>query len=172
MVHDRSSLPRSSRVLIKNISQKCSRDDRKMTLGGLHGHGMVQTSEVGPPMVPRGQVIHHQQRCRAQQRVTTTIFRLSRSGEVHLKVLRGGGVEHHLYTQLQYHFEIKNILHLFLYFSFSLFFFTYCIISNWRQRWSTHTRLTNPTLVWQWSARWWSNTQRIIHHATLARTRH
>ena len=44
MMHDRSSLPRSSRLLIKNISQKCSRDDRKMTLGGLHGHGTVQTS--------------------------------------------------------------------------------------------------------------------------------
>ena len=62
MVHDRSSLPRSSRVLINNISQKCSRDDRKRTLGGLHGRGMVQTSGVGAPMVPRGQVIHHQQR--------------------------------------------------------------------------------------------------------------
>ena len=35
MVPDRSSLPRSSRLLIQNISQKCSRDDRKMTLGGL-----------------------------------------------------------------------------------------------------------------------------------------
>ena len=33
MIPDRSSLPRSSRLLIKNISQKCSRDDRKMTLG-------------------------------------------------------------------------------------------------------------------------------------------
>ena len=52
MVHVRSSLPPSSRVLIKNISQKCSRDDRKLTLGGLHGRGMVQTSGVGPPMVP------------------------------------------------------------------------------------------------------------------------
>ena len=57
MVHDRSSVPRSSRVLIKNISQKCSRDDHKVTLGGLHGHGMVQTSGVGPPMVPRGQLV-------------------------------------------------------------------------------------------------------------------
>ena len=54
MVPDRSSLPRSSRLLIKNISQKCSRDDRKMTLGGLHGHGMVHSSRVGPPMVPMG----------------------------------------------------------------------------------------------------------------------
>ena len=54
IVHDRSSLPRSSRLLIKNISQKCSRDDRKMTLGGLHGHGMVHSSRVGPPMVPMG----------------------------------------------------------------------------------------------------------------------
>ena len=34
MVPNRSSLPPSSRVLIKNISQKCSRDNRKMTLGG------------------------------------------------------------------------------------------------------------------------------------------
>ena len=59
MVHDRSSLPRSSRVLINNISQKCSRDDRKRTLGGLHGRGVVHTSGVGAPMVPRGQVIHH-----------------------------------------------------------------------------------------------------------------
>ena len=67
----------SSRVLIQNISQKCSRDDRKRTLGGLHGHGVVQTSGVGPPMVPRGQVIHHQQRCRAQHRVTTTISQLT-----------------------------------------------------------------------------------------------
>ena len=54
MVHDRSSLPPSSRLLIKNISQKCSRDDRKMTLGGLHGHGTVHSSRVGPPMVPMG----------------------------------------------------------------------------------------------------------------------
>ena len=66
IVHDRSSLPPSSCVLIKNISQKCSRDDRKMTLGGLHGHGTVHSSRVGPPMVPRGHVIHHHQRCRAQ----------------------------------------------------------------------------------------------------------
>ena len=73
MVHDRSSLPRSSRVLIKNISQKCSRDDRKMTLGGLHGHGTVHTSEVGAPMVSRGHVIHHQQTYSAQQRVVPTI---------------------------------------------------------------------------------------------------
>ena len=77
MVHDRSSLPRSSRVLIKNISQKCSRDDRKMTLGGLHGHGMVHTSGVGASMVPRGHVIHHQQRCIAQQQVVPTITQLS-----------------------------------------------------------------------------------------------
>ena len=47
MMHHRSSLPRWSRVLIKNISQKCSRDDRKRTLGGLHGHGVVQTSGFG-----------------------------------------------------------------------------------------------------------------------------
>ena len=76
MVHDRSSLPRSSRVLIRNISQKCSRDDCKRTLGGLHGHETVQTSGVGPPMVPRGHVIHHHQRCRAQQQVIPTIARL------------------------------------------------------------------------------------------------
>ena len=54
MVHNPSSLPRSSRVLIKNISQKCSRDDHKMTLGGLHGHGTVHSTGVGTPMVPRG----------------------------------------------------------------------------------------------------------------------
>ena len=77
MVPDRCSLPRWSRVLIKNISQKCSRDDHKMTLGGLHGRGMVHRSGVGAPMVPRGQVIHHQQRCRAQQRVVPTISQLS-----------------------------------------------------------------------------------------------
>ena len=77
IVHDRSSLPRSSRLLIKNISQKCSRDDRKRTLGGLHGHVMVQTSGVGAPMVPRGHVIHHQQTCSAQQRVVPTITQLS-----------------------------------------------------------------------------------------------
>ena len=77
MVHDRSSLPRSSRLLIKNISQKCSRDDRKMTLGGLHGHGVVQTSGVGAPMVPRGQVIHHQQRYSAQHQVVPTISQMS-----------------------------------------------------------------------------------------------
>ena len=59
-----------------------------MTLGGLHGHGTVHSSGVGAPMVPRGQVIHHQQRCRAQQQVTTTITPLSRSGEFHLRVLR------------------------------------------------------------------------------------
>ena len=53
-VADRSSLPRSSRLLIQNISQKCSRDDRKMTLGGLHGHGTVHSTGVGTPMVPRG----------------------------------------------------------------------------------------------------------------------
>ena len=77
VMHDRSSLPRWSRVLIKNISQKCSRDDRKMTLGGLHGHGVVQTRGVGASMVPRGHVIHHQQRCTAQQRVVPTISQLS-----------------------------------------------------------------------------------------------
>jgi len=77
MFPDRSSFPRWSRVLIKNISQKWSRDDHKMTLGGLHGRGMVQTSEVGAPMIPRGQVIYHQQRCRAQQRVVPTISQLS-----------------------------------------------------------------------------------------------
>ena len=77
MIRDRSSVPRSSRLLIKNISQKCSRDDRKRTLGGLHGHGVVQTIGVGAPMVPRGQVIHHQQTCRAQQRVVPTISRWS-----------------------------------------------------------------------------------------------
>ena len=95
MVHDRSLLPRSSRVLIKNISQKCSRDDRKMTLGGLHGHGMVHTSGVGAPMVPRGHVIHHQQRCRAQQQVIPTIARLiwRSSFESLMKVLRGRRVE-------------------------------------------------------------------------------
>ena len=48
MFPDRSSLPRSSRLLINNISQKCSWDDRQMTLGGLHGHGVVHSSEVGP----------------------------------------------------------------------------------------------------------------------------
>ena len=46
-------------------------------------------------MVPRGQVIHHQQTCRAQQRVVPTISRSSGSSKVHFKVLRGGGVEHH-----------------------------------------------------------------------------
>ena len=66
-----------SRVLIKNISQKCSRDDGKMTLGGLHGHGMVHSSGVGAPMIPRGHVIHHQQRCRAQQQVVSAITQLS-----------------------------------------------------------------------------------------------
>ena len=66
-----------------------------MTLGGLHGHVMVHSSGVGARMVPRGQVIHHQQRCRAQQRVTTTISQLSRSGEFHSKDLRGGGVKRH-----------------------------------------------------------------------------
>ena len=64
-----------------------------MTLGGLHGRGMVHSSGVGAPMVPRGQVIHHQQRCRAQQRVTTTISQIS--GEFHLRDLRGGGGERH-----------------------------------------------------------------------------
>ena len=73
----RLSFPRWPRYLNQNISQKCSRDDHKMTLGGLHGRGMVHSSGVGAPMVPKGQVIHHQQRCRAQQRVTTTISQLS-----------------------------------------------------------------------------------------------
>ena len=54
IIPDRSSLPRSSRLLIKNISQKCSRDDRKMMLGGLHGHGMVHSSRVGASMTPMG----------------------------------------------------------------------------------------------------------------------
>ena len=67
----------------------------KWRWGGLHGRGMVHSSGVGAPMVPRGQVIHHQQRCRAQQRVITTISQLSWSGEFHSRVLRGGGVEHH-----------------------------------------------------------------------------
>ena len=79
MIPDRSSLPRSSRLLIQNISQKCSRDDRKRTLGGLHGHGMVHTSGVGAPMVPRGHVIHHQQTCTAQQQVTKGVrFEIAR----------------------------------------------------------------------------------------------
>ena len=91
MVHDRSSLPRSSRLLIKNISQKCSRDDRKMTLGGLHGHGMVQTSEVGPPMVPRGQVIYHQQRCRAQHQVhSPALLRAQRESRALREILPSG----------------------------------------------------------------------------------
>jgi len=37
MIADRSSLPQLSCLLIKNISQKCSRDNRKTTLGDLHG---------------------------------------------------------------------------------------------------------------------------------------
>ena len=86
MIPDRSSLPRSSRLLIQNISQKCSWDDHKRTLGGLHGRGMVHSSGVGASMVPRGQVIHHHQRCRAQQRVATTIS---------LKGLRRGREERH-----------------------------------------------------------------------------
>ena len=77
VVPDRCSFPRWSRVLIKNISQKWSRDDHKMMLGGLHGRVMVQTSGVGARMVPRGRVIHHEQRCRAQQRVVPTISQLS-----------------------------------------------------------------------------------------------
>ena len=91
----RLSFPHWSRFLNQNISQKCSRDDHKMTLEGLHGRGMVHSSGVGAPMVPRDQVIHHQQRCRAQQRVVPTISQLSRSGEFHLRDLRGGRVEHH-----------------------------------------------------------------------------
>ena len=67
------SFPHWSRVLIKNLFQKCSRDDHKMTLGGLHGRVMVQCSGVGARMVPRGRVIHHEQRCRAQQQVIPTI---------------------------------------------------------------------------------------------------
>ena len=93
MFPDRSSFPCWSRVLIKNLFQKWSRDDQKMTLGGLHGRGMVNTSGVGAPMIPRGQVIYHQQRCRAQQRVVPTISQWSWSGEFHLRVLRGGGGE-------------------------------------------------------------------------------
>ena len=88
VVPDRCSFPCWSCVLIKNISQKWSRDDHKMMLGGLHGRVMVQTSGVGARMVPRGRVIHHEQRCRAQQQVTTTISQLSWSGEFHLRVLR------------------------------------------------------------------------------------
>ena len=60
-----------------------------MTLGGLHGRGMVHSSGVGASMVPRGQVIHHQQRWSAQQRVTTTISRLSWSGE--FQIIWGSG---------------------------------------------------------------------------------
>ena len=48
--------------------------------GGLHGHETVHNTGVGPPVVPRGQVIH-QQRCRAQHQVVPTISRLSWSGE-------------------------------------------------------------------------------------------
>ena len=70
-------IQRWSRFLIQNLFQKCSRDDHKMTLEGLHGRGVVHSSGVGASMIPRGQVIHHQQRCSAQQRVTTTISRLS-----------------------------------------------------------------------------------------------
>ena len=66
-----------------------------MTLRDLHGRGMVHSSGVGASMVPRGQVIHHQQRCEAQQRVTTTITQLSRSGEFHLKSFTRGGGERH-----------------------------------------------------------------------------
>ena len=61
----RLSFPCWSHFLIRKISQKCSRDDRKMMLGGLHGRGLVHTSGVGAPMVPRGHVIHHQQTCAA-----------------------------------------------------------------------------------------------------------
>ena len=56
---------------------------------------VVELEHPSKPMVPRGQVIHHQQRCRAQQRVTTTITQLSRSNEFHSRDLRGGGVERH-----------------------------------------------------------------------------
>ena len=37
VVPDRCSFPRWSRVLIKNISQKWSRDDHKMTVSKFHG---------------------------------------------------------------------------------------------------------------------------------------
>ena len=64
-----------------------------MTLGGLHGRVMVQCSGVGARMVPRGCVIHHEQRWGAQQRVKPTMTLSSRSGEIHLIVLREGGGE-------------------------------------------------------------------------------
>ena len=53
------------------------RSDCKMTMGGLHGRKMGQGTGVGVSMVPGGRVIHHQQRCRAQQRVVPTITQLS-----------------------------------------------------------------------------------------------
>ena len=70
-------LSRSYRLLSKNISRECFLGDRKMTLKVSYGRGMVHSTAVGAPMVPGGYVIHHQQRCRAQQRVTTTISQLS-----------------------------------------------------------------------------------------------
>ena len=68
----------------------CFYEYRKRMIRGLHGREMVQSTWVGASMIPRGQVIHHQQRCRAQQRVVPTISQLSWSGEFHLRVLRAG----------------------------------------------------------------------------------
>ena len=52
-----------------------------MTRGVIHWHGAVQSTGVRVPTLPWGWVIHHQQRCRSQQQVATTITRLSWSGE-------------------------------------------------------------------------------------------
>ena len=66
MVLDRSLLL-PYRLLIKNIFyKKCSWDDHKIMLRGLHGRGIVHSTGVRAPMIPGGRVIHHQQKCRAQ----------------------------------------------------------------------------------------------------------
>ena len=77
MVHHGS--PRLRRLVFcaKTFPETCFRGDRKMTMGGLHGRKMVPGTGVGVSMVPGGRVIHHQQRCRAQQRVVPTITQLS-----------------------------------------------------------------------------------------------
>ena len=70
-----------------------------MTMGGRHGCEMIQSIGVGASMVPRSQVIHHQQRCRAQQRVIPTIIdcldleNFIQESYIHVYLLRGGGVK-------------------------------------------------------------------------------
>ena len=64
-----------------------------MTMGGFYWRALVQSTNVGAPVNRKDRIIYHEQRWGAQQRVKPTMTLSSRSGEIHLIVLRGGGGE-------------------------------------------------------------------------------